>query len=507
MLALLIVPLLAFAALAVDVGYWYTRAMELQRAADAAALAGVVWQPNDFPRATAEAREAARRNGLVHNPAGSTGINVDVQPIPGRSRELDVTITDPHVRSFFGSVVLREISMQRTARARYVLPVPLGSPLNTFGNQNLTPTADDPKLWAAINGPYARHESGDPYAVKCAGDPTGVRTCGGPANDEYRPDGYRYVVDVPAGSAGRTLTVQTLDGRFAPRANFQTESGDGYEWTQSGYDTNRMALAYELYEADATPLDVTDNPSMAGRCNAGPGRRALGNNHSTTPDNWVTLCQIASVSRVGQYPMTVKSSDIPTTTDQGSGSNQYSIRATLSGAGPQPRVYAYSDMSIFTNYNLAAPPAVNRSNNYLAEVEDIHAGKTLRVELFDAGDGSNGQFDLSIVAPDGSIPDCRYNSPNSATLNQSGTCTIRTRNNGTSTTNNLYNNRWLRIEIPISRTYTCNAAGTTPNNPAPGVATACWWRLSYLFGGTSPTPSDRTTWRVTLIGDPVQLVR
>ena len=52
MFALLLVPLMLFAALAVDVGFWYTRAMEIQRAADSAALAGVVWQPNNFSKAT-----------------------------------------------------------------------------------------------------------------------------------------------------------------------------------------------------------------------------------------------------------------------------------------------------------------------------------------------------------------------------------------------------------------------------------------------------------------------
>ncbi|MBV9953087.1 MAG: hypothetical protein JO291_14135, partial [Acidimicrobiia bacterium] len=40
MTALLLIPLLAFAGLAVDVGSWYARGQQLQRAADAAALAG-----------------------------------------------------------------------------------------------------------------------------------------------------------------------------------------------------------------------------------------------------------------------------------------------------------------------------------------------------------------------------------------------------------------------------------------------------------------------------------
>ena len=522
MMALLLIPMMVFSDLAVDVGFWYTRAAEVQRAVDAAALAGVVWMPGDPDRAASEARLAASRNGFAHDPSG-TGIVVDVQPVPGRPQELDVTITDPHVGTFFGAVILDEITITRTARARYVLPVPLGSPHNTFGNQNLNPTASDPKLWAAINAPYARHESGDPYAVRCAGDPSGVRSCSGGANDDYRAEGYRYIIDVPTSAVGQTLTVEVFDAPFARRSGTTTETGDGWDWscctgnTSTSTYTNRMALNYELFEADATPLDITDNPTMNGRCSSGPGRLVYGNNHGTPNSRtnvnsgnthsdrnaWRTVCRM-TVSTAGQYVLQVQSSAIAGQVDQGSGTNQYSLRASLSG-GTQPRLYAYGDMSILTNY--AVSGSNTRANMYLAEVVQRHAGKTLRIELFDAGDGSNGQFDLSILAPDGTVPQCRYNEPDETDLGSLQTCTIRTRNDGTSTSNNLYNDQWLTIEIPISSSYTCNASGATPYNPGPGVTTACWWRLSYLFGGTNPTPTDRTTWRADVLGDPVQLIR
>ena len=49
--AMLFIVLLAFAGFTVDVGAWYARGAELQRVADAAALAGVVWMP-DLTKAT-----------------------------------------------------------------------------------------------------------------------------------------------------------------------------------------------------------------------------------------------------------------------------------------------------------------------------------------------------------------------------------------------------------------------------------------------------------------------
>ena len=44
--ALLLVPLLLMVGFSVDVGYWYNRTAAIQKAADAAALAGVVWLPD-----------------------------------------------------------------------------------------------------------------------------------------------------------------------------------------------------------------------------------------------------------------------------------------------------------------------------------------------------------------------------------------------------------------------------------------------------------------------------
>lgn len=498
MTALLIVPMLGFSALGVDVAAWYTRAMEVQRAADAAAMAAVVWMPNDFPTAEAEARRVAARNDLAHDPLG-TGVTVTATPVSGRPQEIDVTVTDPHVGTYFGSMFIEEITITRKARARYVLPVPLGSPHNTFGNQNLNPQPSDPKLWASINGPYSAHQDGDPYAVKCQVAAATPRTCNGSgANPNYRPEGYRYIIDVPAGSVGRTLDVEVFDGPFVDRGT-NTGTGDAYgNSNPSGSSSQRMALSYELFEADATPLTIDDNPTLAGRCQSPtPGRLVYPQNHGNADrDLWRRICRV-SVSRVGQYVLVVKSSNIPgQTPDQGAGLNQYSLKATLSGAGAQPRLYAHQTMSIFTNMS------GTEANLYLTEVEQRHAGKTLRISLFDPGDGSAGEFRLRLVNPAGQIAQCRFNEPGTTTLGPVQSCSILTR----STTTSRYNNQWLHVEIPLASSYTCNAAGATPVNPGIGTSAACWWRVNYLFSNGA-TPYDRTTWTANILGDPVQLIQ
>ena len=60
--AVLVPVLFAFAAFAVDVSRWYVETERMQKAADAAALAGVVYMPADFARARATARDTRRRS-------------------------------------------------------------------------------------------------------------------------------------------------------------------------------------------------------------------------------------------------------------------------------------------------------------------------------------------------------------------------------------------------------------------------------------------------------------
>ena len=62
--ALLLIPLLIFAAFATDIGSWYLEGQKVQRAADAAALAGVAHMP-DTVAAEQAAREVAARNGFL----------------------------------------------------------------------------------------------------------------------------------------------------------------------------------------------------------------------------------------------------------------------------------------------------------------------------------------------------------------------------------------------------------------------------------------------------------
>src|SRR3989304_6214559 len=63
--ALAMLVILGFAAMAIDVGYWFSQKREVQKAVDAAALAGAQELPDDSVLAETVAREYLTKNGVT----------------------------------------------------------------------------------------------------------------------------------------------------------------------------------------------------------------------------------------------------------------------------------------------------------------------------------------------------------------------------------------------------------------------------------------------------------
>ena len=170
---------------------------QIQRAADAAALAGVVWMP-DFPTSQTAALAAAARNGFV---AGGN-ITVIVVARAGEHPPATVSITDSKAPRHFSGFVGGDQSLARTATAEYVLPVPLGSPKNTFGTGDLLTgasrrtsgprsTATAPATRAATSSWPATSRTA-PRPARPAVQP------GSPQTADYDPTGYLYAVECPS---------------------------------------------------------------------------------------------------------------------------------------------------------------------------------------------------------------------------------------------------------------------------------------------------------------------
>ena len=121
-------------ALVIDVSWYWVNSLRVQRAADAAALAGVVQLPTN-PAVPAgptpwpgprRPRTATRRRSIGHP-------ITPVQEPAVTGRRLAVTITAPVDMFFMRIFGINEIMSTRIGRAEYVLPVPMGSPDNYYG--------------------------------------------------------------------------------------------------------------------------------------------------------------------------------------------------------------------------------------------------------------------------------------------------------------------------------------------------------------------------------------
>jgi hypothetical protein len=391
----------------------------------------------------------------------------------------------------------------------------LASPNNFWGNNlpdgctSLTSTTGacagsmqpQPGMWAAIQGPFSRHQDGDPYATMCSSDTTLVSTCdpnaptGGPPltaatgvqNTTYEPNGYSWAVDVPSAGVGVPITVQVYDPAMGPTGAPLSETMD----STAGPFTTSYELFQTTGQTDALSVKETPDLSMNGHCTTGPGYQTFTNGISTGApyytEHWFTLCTFTPTTP-GIYPLQVKTSDIPGVQDAGGGWNAYSVRA-VADSGPQPEVYPMSNVSLWMD-------AVGTTARfYLTNVGSQNAGKTMLVNAFDPGDGTGPDaFTVQVLAPPsgltpvpsgGSPVACNYNAIPSPTISPatpdaSANCTIVTKNAGSST--GVYNGGWLAIRIPIPASYTCTID--------------CWWSVKVGLGTGASTPSDRATWTV-----------
>src|SRR5207248_9478629 len=92
--ALFLTVLMVASAFVVDLGSWTSRAQEIQRTADAAALAGVAWMPANFQAAKDAAEATATKNGFSLS-------QVTVSAVPDYPERLQVTIADTNVKRYF----------------------------------------------------------------------------------------------------------------------------------------------------------------------------------------------------------------------------------------------------------------------------------------------------------------------------------------------------------------------------------------------------------------------
>ncbi|RPI20497.1 MAG: hypothetical protein EHM57_07940 [Actinobacteria bacterium] len=492
LVTLLLAVLIGMAAFMVDYGWLYWQGIETQHGADAAALAGVIYEPDDQTSAYGAAYEVAGQNGYVH------GGNATVTPVDWRddptldlvenTHQLYVRVqrdVPTYFMQFFG---IDSVTITKHAVAEYVLPLPLGSPDSNFGND--PETGHTPNFWGNIHGYYTGRSMGDRYSSQCLSGGSGPSCTPNPdarptnyavGLEEQATGGYLYGIDVTNSNG---LTVEIFDGAFTRGGNDYSLMGDQPQGSSPGPTT-----VFMIFSPDPTPLDTADGNVHLCTLTFAPQNSwwsAYGTANAANDLNnimWSYIPPAVIADQWDAFPCTLDAGPgiypvrVLTLNNGERGLNRWSMRASSSGS-TQPRIYGLGDMAIYSNVD----GALGNTIFYLAEVEEIHKNKELVIDLWDPGDAS-GNHSIRIVDPHGDYPPCTWTSTNpSYPSGSSSQCQIPT-------SSARFNNHGLQIRIELPDDYSC--------------AGDCWWKIDYDYPGLT---NDTTTWEARIEGNPVKLV-
>jgi Flp pilus assembly protein TadG len=538
--------LLGFCAIVIDVSWYWANGLRVQRAADAAALAGVVSLPGNLAVGQATAVTAAAQNGytLTNNCQGDGKTPVS---LPGmcanadaaNDRQLDVTISEP-VNTFFMHLFgINSITATRTSKAIYVLPVPMGSPLNYYGVGCFkTPSGSEPICTTAGNSngksgiPNATVVNPSPAtgpttpsplnsqgffgaAITKGGDagngdaynPTGDSARGG-TNPTYNPAGVYYQVLIPAGDSNGSVYV--FDPGYCA-VDGGGNNGVGDHWI--GTVGTPVSTYYNLWNTHGNPFATSQfslvTSSGGTFANETGQDQSLGAGSNVPCDAyhdkwWKMNTGLAP----GTYYLQVTTTKVDTSTNGGqnvldasvnantNAENMFSLEVTATGSST-PQVFGAGTMTAYNNV------VGGDQLFYLAQIPQIDAGKTLEIDLFDVGD-VNGLATLYIQDPDGNIyTNANFNYSTDAQCNNSkANCSGNGVNSLTATFSDLthpFNASWLTILVPLPSTY--GSGGLTPGSETQ----AGWWKIDYRIAAGVQS-NDTTTWRVSVRGNPVHLI-
>jgi Flp pilus assembly protein TadG len=569
MFAIMLTVLMAMAGFGVDVWNWWYNAQRIQRAADSGSLAGVIYMPGDETTARSTAISVVASNGYpasaVTAGVGDRPNRLRVQvseQVPNNFVSLlgirTTTITRDATAEYSGVVETGSpINQMGNQPGSTDWPAVAGADANAL----------NPQIWAQIAGPGNFKGNGDRYTSSNCD--TSNFACNGGVNSEYDSAGYFYTVRINATAADVSngyLLIDVYDAAFVQSGDNCTEfrSADDVALrnTLAGlgarYDSNTAAnnneyctgdhriqdvtygsgfptVQFRTAKPDATPWNVRDN-FAAGTVSACDGTdathgaypavinqlRPYGTSGSEsaanfgtditagTPANpsylravyhqYVRVCAVSlatlGVTAAGEYDVSFNSRISGT----GSGHNRYAIRA---GLATSPTA-ANGAMPLYQNATSST------ATFYLARVLPGAAGRRLNLQFFDVGDGS-GSGTITIVPPDeakvngndldvfgslaGTADDCTATLTSASTPDITGSAC---RLNNVSSANG-YNGHQVEVTVPIDDNYTC---GSVVGGNRVISATDCWVRVRFNW---SSGVQDTTTWRATIVGDPVRL--
>jgi len=564
--ALTFVTFAAFAGLALEFNRWQMLATQVQKAADAAALGGAVYMPeNAGNKAFDTARSVSSQNGFTDGQNGVT-IATAKGDLPN---QLKVTISIVTKNPWASLVGYKSTTITRTSVAEYQLPQNLGSPENVYGNDPESQAAQ-PQFWGNLFGPSSNKDKGD--AIQSAGPNASSGLCNADncvsnANTDYDAKGYFYGVDVPATTSplqvqvydpafvhvgdncgtndanakasldkAATLTAAQIPGytgtitpatRYASAGSSAFCNGDNYYG--DGSNTANPWTVWTLRAPDVSPWEPANNPIV---CQAEfPGiYPENGNdlpNGSTSSTRLQTLLQqataypgtnpgrtFASFFRQwvnlctvnnpveGRYFLQVQTA---TKMDGSAAPNGGGSNRFSIRAGLGGNFASTSNVHVYGNGRMGAYANATGANTqfYLTRVPPGEAGKTLILNFYDTGDASQAGT-LQVLPPADS---------NVAGGTFPGCKYTAPPGNSSGPPWGTFTATATGCTITNVSTSSFNGQWVTWQIPIPtgytctaSAATGCWVRLKFIYpDGTSV--QDTTTWSAYILGEPVRIIQ
>lgn len=553
---LLPIVFMGCAAIAVDLGREQVVAAQLQKAADAGALAGAVYLPGNLSTAQSVAQAVALQNIRV----GLSGPATVTSSLGARPTQLKVTVSGPMTFTFGQVLGVSGTTVTRTATADFAGPTPMGSPCNVFGREDMAPgTTDSSQLpvsspncagagsyWVNMAGQNVNKARGDAYAAGWCTDPDdgkGIDGCSIPnstaanpgTNLEYDPNGYVYTVRVT--QAGM-LTLQGYDMAWVatgdhcsdhlagankvtnplvkdPASRYATGdsaycTGD----TQAGYPEGDLSIVRTLVTVRnpaATSINPLDGTQLCNQTNLkGWGNQyASASTYANPSPKLVTALNLADLLNGSSknYDATLATyfhrwaNLCPT---QWVTPGDYSVQVQTFGGGGQNRFAlraslssGNSGVSIFANGKESVFNNVNAgvSKFFLVRLGSGAAAHTLTLGFFDMGDATD-PVSAVVLQPDNSTLAAGQPWTGCVGIGPTGGPLPGSPISQCTITTTASTNggRWQKVLVPIPANYRCLADADQSK---------CWVQIKLT---TASAQADTTTWTAALDGDPVRII-
>ena len=268
-------------------------------------------------------------------------------------------------------------------------------------------------FWATMNTEGAENANGDafqPYYDTATSTPAGACTAVGSNTACYDADTYyNYAVEMPAGSTGGSVWV--YDPVFC---DVSVSKGTGDRWFSG---TNPVSSFFELYNTQNTLYDNTDDTQLA---TSGSLFKQISASDTTMGGSGGSECKYWAIAPYGDgrdyhnrwyrlytgltggangtiYRLHTTSTDPTNVTDQRNTNGESTFALYASASGGAPRIYGLGAMQMFTP--LSASGGTVSSEFYLAQIDAVHAGKTMEIKLWDPGDTNPLAANLQIEIP------------------------------------------------------------------------------------------------------------